>query len=114
MTSYRREKTRRLGPLSYCCPSVVAVQRSPGHCRSKRINALEQGLPALEARGDNVLVQDLLEEVMHWHFVLLAALFVESQSTADAIMIIIVNFEFQYRAHTGEAVKHRGDERQVP
>src|ERR1700693_4158257 len=62
----------------------------------------------------SVLVQDLLEQVMHWHLVLLAALFVESQSPADAIMIIIVNFEFQYRAHTGEAVKHRGDERQVP
>jgi hypothetical protein len=26
----------------------------------------------------NVLVQDLLEQVMHWHFVLLAAFFMES------------------------------------
>jgi hypothetical protein len=27
----------------------------------------------LEACGGDVLVQDLLEQVMHWHFVLLAA-----------------------------------------
>jgi hypothetical protein len=40
------------------CPS--------GHCRSKRIYALEQGLPALEACDLNLLVQDLLEQVMHW------------------------------------------------
>src|SRR6266446_2787279 len=40
-----------------------------GYCRSSRINALKQGLPALEACGLNVLVQDLLEQVMHWHFV---------------------------------------------
>ena len=25
-------------------------------------------MPALKACGDNVLVQDLLEQVMHWHF----------------------------------------------
>jgi hypothetical protein len=33
----------------------------------------------LEACGDNVLVQYLLEQVMHGHFLLLAAFFVESQ-----------------------------------
>jgi hypothetical protein len=41
-----------------------------------RINALEQGLPALEACGDNVLVQNLLKQVMYGHLVLLAAFFV--------------------------------------
>jgi hypothetical protein len=51
---------------------------------------------------------------MHGHLVLLAALFVESQPPAHAIMIVIVDFEFQYRADTGEAVEHRGNERQVP
>jgi hypothetical protein len=44
----------------------------------KPINALEQGLSALEACGDNVLVQYLLEQVAHWHLVLLAAFFAES------------------------------------
>ena len=29
----------------------------------------KQGLPALEACGLNVLVEDLFEQVMHWHFV---------------------------------------------
>ena len=30
--------------------------RSSGHCRSKRINALKQGLPAPKTGGYNVLV----------------------------------------------------------
>jgi integrase/recombinase XerD len=38
----------------------------------------------------------------------------ESQPPARAVMIVIVDFEFQYRAHTGEAVEHRCNERQVP
>ena len=50
---------------------------------------------------------------MHWHFVLLAAFFVESQPPACTIVIIIVDLEFQYCTYTGEAIKHRGDERQV-
>src|SRR5271165_982036 len=64
----------------------------PVQYRSKRIKALEQGLPALEACGDNVLVQFLLKQVMHGHLVLLAAFFVESQpparSTVAAATII--------------------------
>jgi hypothetical protein len=44
-----------------------------------------QGLSALEACGLNVLVQDLLEQVMHGHIVLLAAFFVESQPPAYAV-----------------------------
>ena len=64
----------------------------PVQYRSKRIKALEQGLPALEACGDNVLVQFLLNQVMHGHLVLLAAFFVESQpparSTVAAATII--------------------------
>src|SRR6478672_5604592 len=75
VTSNGGEKTRRFGPLSNRSPGVVAVQRASRYLRSSRINALEQGLPALESCGLNVLVQDLLEQVMHWHFVLLAALF---------------------------------------
>jgi hypothetical protein len=84
------------------------------YLRSNRINALEQGLPALKACGHNVLVQDLLKQVMHWHFVLLATFFMESQPPARAIVIIIVDFEFKYCARTGEAVKHRRNERPVP
>ena len=69
VTSDGGEKTRRLGPLSNCNPGVVPVKSSSGHGRSKRIHALEQGLPALKACGHNLLVQDLLEQVMYWHFV---------------------------------------------
>jgi hypothetical protein len=50
---------------------------------------------------------------MHWHLVLLATFFMESQPSARAVVIVIINFEFQYCAHTGEAVEHRGDKRQV-
>src|SRR5271167_949485 len=59
VTSNGGQKTRCLCPLPNCSPGVVAVKSSSGHCRSKRINALEEGLPALEACGDNVLVQYL-------------------------------------------------------
>ena len=59
VTSNRGEKTRRLCPLPNRSPGVVAVKRSSGHCRSKRVKALKQELPALEARGDNVLFQEL-------------------------------------------------------
>ena len=48
VTSNGGEKTRRFGPLSNRGPGVVPVKCSSGHCRSSRINALEQGLSALE------------------------------------------------------------------
>jgi len=51
---------------------------------------------------------------MHGHLVLLAAFFVQSQPPASAIMIVIVDFEFQYCAYTGEAVEHCRNERPVP
>ena len=54
VTSYGGQKTRRLSPLPNCSPGI---------------NALEQRLPALEACGGDILVQSLLEQVMHWHFV---------------------------------------------
>src|ERR1700730_18454524 len=114
VTSDGGEKTCRLGPFSNCSPGVVSIKSSSGHCRSNRMNALKQGMPGLEVCGPIVLVQDLIERVMHWHFVLFAAFFMESQPPAHAVMIVIVDFEFQYRADTGEAVEHRGDERQVP
>jgi hypothetical protein len=40
------------------------VQCASRNFRSSRINALEQGLAALEACGLNVLVQDLLKRMM--------------------------------------------------
>jgi len=51
VTSDRSEKTRIAGPLANGRPGVVAVKSSSGHCRSKRINALKQRLPAPEASG---------------------------------------------------------------
>jgi hypothetical protein len=93
--------------------ALYRLRARPVTAISKRINALERELPALEACGLNVLVQDLLEQMMHWHFVLLAAFFMESQPTARPIMILIVDFEFQYRAHSGERAEHCGDQRPV-
>ena len=37
-----------------------------------------------------------------------------SQPPACAIVIVVVDFEFQYGANTSEAVEHRGNERPVP
>jgi hypothetical protein len=55
---------------------------------------LEEGLPALKTCGLNILVQDLLEQVMYGHIMLLAAFFMESQPPTGTIMIVIINFEF--------------------
>ena len=63
VTSDRGEKASRLGPLPNRSPGVVSVQSASRYLRSNRIDALEQGLPALEACGDNVLVQYLLQQV---------------------------------------------------
>ena len=94
VTSNGGEKTRCLGPLPNSSPGVVAVQSTSRHLRSSRINALEQGLPALKACDNNVLVEYPLEQVMDGHIMLLAAFFVESQPPARAVMIVIVDFEF--------------------
>ncbi len=47
---------------------------------------------------------------MYGHIMLLAAFFMESQPPTGTIMIVIINFEFQYGAHTGQAVEHRESE----
>jgi hypothetical protein len=54
----------------------------------------------------NVLVLDLLEQAMYGYLVLFPAFFTKPASTACAIVIIIIDCEFQYGAHAGEAVKH--------
>jgi hypothetical protein len=51
---------------------------------------------------------------MHGHLVLLTAFFVESQPSARAITIVIIDFKFQYCANPGEAIEHRSDECPVP
>jgi hypothetical protein len=114
VTSNGGEKAGRLGPLPNRSPGVVSVKSSSGHCRSSRINALEQWLAAPKACGLNILVQDLLEQMMHGHFVLLATFFMESQTPTCAIVIVIIDFEFQYGGHSSEAVEHRRNERQIP
>jgi hypothetical protein len=68
VTSDGGEKTRRLGSFPNRSPGVVPVQCASPYLHSNRINALEQGLPALEASGDDVLVQYLLKQVMHGAF----------------------------------------------
>jgi hypothetical protein len=87
VTSDGGEKARRFGPLPDRSPGVVAVQSTSRHLHSSRIYALKQGLPALKACGLNVLVQDLLEQVMYGHIMLLAAFFMESQPPTGTIVI---------------------------
>jgi hypothetical protein len=93
VTSNGGEKAGRLGSFSNRSPGVVPVKSSSGYCCSSRINALEQRFAAPKAYCLNVFVQDLLEQVMHWHFVLLAPFFVESQPPTCAIVIVIIDFE---------------------
>src|SRR6478672_10010324 len=57
VTSDGGEKARRFGPLPNCSPGVVAIQSTSRYLCSNRINALEQGLPALKACDQNVFVQ---------------------------------------------------------
>jgi hypothetical protein len=94
VTSDGSEKTRSLALFRIAAQALcgLALVRS---WPFQRIKALEQRLPALEGAGDNVFVQYLLEKVMHWHLVLFVALFVESQPTAGAIVIVIIDPEFQ-------------------
>ena len=61
VTSDGSEKTRRLSPLPNRSPGIVSVKSPPGQGCSSRINALEQGLPALKACDHNVVVQYPLE-----------------------------------------------------
>ena len=82
VTSDGSEKTRSSGPLADSSPGVIPVKSPSGHGCSKRINAPKQRLPALEACGDNLLVEYLFKQVMHRHLVLLVAFFVESQPPA--------------------------------
>jgi hypothetical protein len=89
VTSNGGEKTRSPGPLPNRSPGVIAVKSASRYLGSSRINALEQGLPALKACGRNVFVQYPLKQVMHGHIMLLAAFFVESQSPARTIMIVM-------------------------
>jgi hypothetical protein len=107
VTSDGGEKPCRFGPLPNCSPGVVAIQihSTSRYLRSSRINALKQWLTALKSCGLNVFVQDLLEQVMYGHIMLLAAFFVECQPPTGTIMIVIVDFEFQYCAHSDEAVR---------
>jgi hypothetical protein len=77
VTSDRGEKTRSLGPFPNSRPCVIAVKSSSRHCVPSELTLWNRGLPALEACGGDVLVQYLLKQVMHGHFVLLAAFFVQ-------------------------------------
>ena len=101
VTSDRGEKARRFGPLPDRSPGVVAVQSTSRHLHSSRIYALKQRLSALKAGGSEYL-EDLLEQVMYGHIILLAAFFMESQPPTGTVMIVIINFEFQYGAHTDQ------------
>ncbi len=72
VTSDGGEKARRLARFRIAAQALYRSKNASRYLRSKRIKALKQGLPTLEACGDNMLVQFLLKLVMHRHLVLLA------------------------------------------
>jgi hypothetical protein len=62
------KRTRGLVRLFFGTVPDDQIHRAYSSC-SKRVYALEHRLAGLKAYGHNVLVQDPLEQVMHWHFV---------------------------------------------
>jgi hypothetical protein len=75
-------KPAALARLRIAAQALYRFKARPVTSVPIELTLLKQGLPALEACGHNVLVQYLLEQVMHGHLVLLAAFFVESQPPA--------------------------------
>jgi hypothetical protein len=61
----------------------------------------------LEACGHNVFIQDLLEQVMYGHFVLLAAFFMESQPPTGAIMIDVMFYSGEQPRENTAASRRR-------
>ena len=83
-----------------CCRTAFCLIRI-GAC--SRRSSSQQRCPFPPSKS--VLVQYLLEQVMQRHLVLLAAFFVQSQPSEGAIVIVIIDPEFQYCADTGEACR---------
>jgi hypothetical protein len=73
------KKPEALARFRIAVQALYRLRARPSHSRS---NALKQGLPALEACGLNVLVQNLLEQVMYGHFMLLAAFLMKTVASA--------------------------------
>ena len=56
VTSDGVSKPAAFGPLPNRGPGVVSIKSSSGHRCSQRINALEEGLPALKTSDHNIFV----------------------------------------------------------
>jgi hypothetical protein len=65
------------GSLIKIIGSVIVKSQQQRHNTQEKCNIRLS--PRHQRCAGNVLVQDLLKQVMHWHFVLLPAFFVESQ-----------------------------------
>jgi hypothetical protein len=73
LTSDGGKKTRRLGPLSYCCPGIVPIQYAPGKRGASLVHALKQRLTLIDTDFGQVLIDSSLDLVVCRHFMLLTA-----------------------------------------
>jgi len=62
-------KPAALAPFESPSKALYRSRDRPVTAVSSEFTLWNSGLAALKAGGHNVLVQDLLEQVMHWHFV---------------------------------------------
>jgi hypothetical protein len=72
VTSDGVRKPAALARFRIAAQALYRFKARPVTSVPSELKALEQELSALEAGGDNVVVQYLLEQVMYLHFVLLA------------------------------------------
>jgi hypothetical protein len=93
----RRLETRKDESRS----GVVPVQSASRYLRPNRINALDKWLTALEACGGDILVQYLLEQVMHRHLGLKDAFFERTDSDRDSKTSKAPEGKAVERGHTG-------------
>ena len=67
----------------------------------------------LDASGGQVRVQELLEDVVARHLVLLAAFLMEAHPAAPALREVVLDLHADDRVHAGEGVDHDADKRVV-
>src|ERR1700751_951505 len=106
------EKTRFLTRLRIATQALCRLRPRPITVVPSELTLCNRGCALRRPAAAIYLIERFLKQVMRGHFMLLAA-FSWSLSRRRAIVIVISDFQFQYRANAGETVEHRGNERPV-
>ena len=61
-----------------------------------------------DASSGKVFVEELLQRVVTWHLVLLAAFFVQAHPTAPSLGEVIPDVHLQHRTDAADRIAHRG------